>query len=115
MSGKKIAIMGAGIGSIEIVGLLSQIKPVANRSEPTTDDLREWIEGLFNNVPDTPRHVLLGYDYLVEYRKQHGDDKFYEFVTTMNIQCGDKAHSYIEKFVAWHELKDSQRNKPKLK
>ena len=113
MSEKKIAIMGAGIGSITLGGVNSQIKPVLHRKEPTVSDIETWAKQLFTNVPRTKRTVVIGPDFAKAYRKEIGDDKFYAWVTSewIEIQCGEETYNYIQEFVKWYELKQSQKHK----
>nr|WP_320022097.1 hypothetical protein [uncultured Draconibacterium sp.] len=107
MSEKKIAIMGAGIGSITLEGVNSQIKPVLYRKEPTVSDIETLAKQL------AKRTVVIGPDFAKAYRKEIGDDKFYAWVTSewIEIQCGEETYNYIQEFVKWYELKQSQKHK----
>ncbi|WP_163321689.1 hypothetical protein [Draconibacterium mangrovi] len=114
MSCKKIAIIGAGQGLRAIaMGLQTGIAP----HRLTNDDLTAFVKQVFSNNSVEPRRLIIGPDFAPAYRKEHGDDEFYELVTSKHIQlqCGEETYNYIMDFVKWYELKDSQRNKPKLK
>ncbi len=101
-------MMNTGNG---LLGIINDSNEMAKLNEEV---FNKFVKDIFSNNKPEKRYVILELNFIKGYRKQYGDDAFYEFVNTVHIMCGEKTLNYIKEFVAWYELKDSQRSKPKL-
>lgn len=69
----------------------------------TEYDFKKFVKDIFSNVKPTKRYIMIGPDFIPEMRKGQGDKYTYDFVTNINIQCGQDALDYIEKFIKEYE------------
>jgi hypothetical protein len=73
----------------------------------TSEDFNKWAKEIFaNNRHPQKRWIIIGYDTIVGFRKEMGDDKLYGFVKAMNIMCGEDTATFIENFIEEYELKN---------
>lgn len=69
----------------------------------TEDDLKKFIKDTFSNVKKTKRYLIIGPDFIPKMRKEQGDKYAYDFLTAVNIQCGQDTLNYIEEFIKEYE------------
>lgn len=69
----------------------------------TEDDLKKFVKDMFSNIKPTKRYIILGPDFIPSLRKNEGDEYAYNFISAVNIQCGQDALNYIEEFIKEYE------------